>query len=1089
MKKFLLTYKRKLCSLLWSILALESLIVIYLLTPSPIDPLVVIEPDFATLSGDNTLSEEDSVARYTVAVSKNLEKELNVSLVYGGSALKGVDYRAPEMVLIKEGEMNATFEITGLDDNELEGEELISVKIAKIDGKNFMEPLRPQDLGGVVFTRLYDEQKHQRQQHEPASVSLSCAKELYENNMTVTCEVRSSQASYEPVVVTLGLGGSAAKGVDYNTVEEVVIPAGKERVSFKVTSIDDAYKEGAETIDVSIAALSGGGFEETTLERKVTTIQLLDEPRSSQPTRLHINNIPKIEEGGSGLYRVSLSREPLSDVTLYVKRNADAAKFEIPEKIVFHPGEREKQFSIVTVDDNVKEKTDFIEFAIDRVEQQSFEQLDYSGATMKTKVTDEPVPSEPDSDTAYLSLSTASAAVDEHMGDVAIVVTASQPLDKETSVILSSKRLDPQGRRYTLDKKVVIKKGMREGTTLLHLQDDNIRQKPEQLEIKFKRHGDGGLEDLRVKEPLILTLSDEETSTLKTTLDLSCDKVLYENGKKANCTLRLSEVTGTPLSVTLDYGGTAEQDVDYKAPKEVTIAKGKRSARLTLQGIDDVIKEGEESILPVISAVEQEYFERLDVKRSNPTVILKDEKRPDKAVKLTLKVMKEVKEGEATPMTLKLSQPALKDVKVYLNMPESDDFKAVKKVVIPQGKQVYSFDVETRNDNLKEQGEYLSVAIAGVAQEGFEKLSFDKRLHRTKIVDDNSEAEAAQLSFSADHTVLYEDDKNIAVTLQLSQPAQKAMRVTLKSAGDAKRGIDYTMPKSVIIKAGQKETKVLLRPRNDNIIEPTEQIRLSVAAAQDGGLERISLGESYRVELLDDRDATHSPAATLSIKGPSKVSEGEATAPYTVTLSQKAEHNMTITLAYSGAATDQDYQAVKRVTIPKGQKRTTFKVQTIDNETIDSLRDFSVRIEKYEGGGLEHVRVADTTVRTSITDEADIAQAFSAIVKDQVIKFDLGSTEVNDEAKETLKKIAALFKEFPSARLTVEGHTNNIGSAESNLRLSQQRANSIKAYLVTLGIEPRRIKAIGYGESRPLLDDGSKEALEFNKRVEFKVVY
>jgi outer membrane protein OmpA-like peptidoglycan-associated protein len=78
-----------------------------------------------------------------------------------------------------------------------------------------------------------------------------------------------------------------------------------------------------------------------------------------------------------------------------------------------------------------------------------------------------------------------------------------------------------------------------------------------------------------------------------------------------------------------------------------------------------------------------------------------------------------------------------------------------------------------------------------------------------------------------------------------------------------------------------------------------------------------------------------------------------------------------------------------------------------------------------------------------------------------------------------------------NSNITVEigGHTDIIGSKIANVKLSQQRAEAVKSFLVSKGIDPRKIKTRGYGNEKPLAsNDDEKEGREFNRRVEFKVL-
>jgi outer membrane protein OmpA-like peptidoglycan-associated protein len=81
----------------------------------------------------------------------------------------------------------------------------------------------------------------------------------------------------------------------------------------------------------------------------------------------------------------------------------------------------------------------------------------------------------------------------------------------------------------------------------------------------------------------------------------------------------------------------------------------------------------------------------------------------------------------------------------------------------------------------------------------------------------------------------------------------------------------------------------------------------------------------------------------------------------------------------------------------------------------------------------------------------------------------------------------ALIKGDPDSKMTVEGHTDSQGNAAYNRDLSQKRADSVRDYLVSRGIAPDRIKAVGYGADRPVADNGSPEGRANNRRVEIVV--
>jgi len=82
-----------------------------------------------------------------------------------------------------------------------------------------------------------------------------------------------------------------------------------------------------------------------------------------------------------------------------------------------------------------------------------------------------------------------------------------------------------------------------------------------------------------------------------------------------------------------------------------------------------------------------------------------------------------------------------------------------------------------------------------------------------------------------------------------------------------------------------------------------------------------------------------------------------------------------------------------------------------------------------------------------------------------------------------------MMKQNSNIKVEIDGHTDKIGTREFNKQLSQRRANAVRSFLTSKGIDPRRVSAVGYGEDKPLAsNDDEKEGREINRRVEFKVL-
>lgn len=103
----------------------------------------------------------------------------------------------------------------------------------------------------------------------------------------------------------------------------------------------------------------------------------------------------------------------------------------------------------------------------------------------------------------------------------------------------------------------------------------------------------------------------------------------------------------------------------------------------------------------------------------------------------------------------------------------------------------------------------------------------------------------------------------------------------------------------------------------------------------------------------------------------------------------------------------------------------------------------------------------------------------------QGILFETGKSTVRPESMPTLKEIAAALTQHPELRVRIEGHTDNVGSADANLKLSQARAAAVKDALVKEhGIDASRLETAGLGDTKPMADNKTPEGRSSNRRVE-----
>jgi outer membrane protein OmpA-like peptidoglycan-associated protein len=122
--------------------------------------------------------------------------------------------------------------------------------------------------------------------------------------------------------------------------------------------------------------------------------------------------------------------------------------------------------------------------------------------------------------------------------------------------------------------------------------------------------------------------------------------------------------------------------------------------------------------------------------------------------------------------------------------------------------------------------------------------------------------------------------------------------------------------------------------------------------------------------------------------------------------------------------------------------------------------------------GVDVSRVSDDELKVSVKND---------------VLFDTGSASLRSASKSALREMADVFDKYADTTISVEGHTDSVGSASYNQRLSNRRADSVASYLGQLGVRDSRIRSVGYGESSPRASNSTASGRQLNRRVEIHV--
>jgi OmpA-OmpF porin, OOP family len=103
------------------------------------------------------------------------------------------------------------------------------------------------------------------------------------------------------------------------------------------------------------------------------------------------------------------------------------------------------------------------------------------------------------------------------------------------------------------------------------------------------------------------------------------------------------------------------------------------------------------------------------------------------------------------------------------------------------------------------------------------------------------------------------------------------------------------------------------------------------------------------------------------------------------------------------------------------------------------------------------------------------------------LNFDSASTTLTPDSAQTVNDLIAIMKCFPNMNVQLEGHTDSTGDPDANKKLSVDRAEAVKATMVSAGIDPSRISTAGWGQEKPIASNDTEDGKAKNRRTELVV--
>jgi OmpA-OmpF porin, OOP family len=152
---------------------------------------------------------------------------------------------------------------------------------------------------------------------------------------------------------------------------------------------------------------------------------------------------------------------------------------------------------------------------------------------------------------------------------------------------------------------------------------------------------------------------------------------------------------------------------------------------------------------------------------------------------------------------------------------------------------------------------------------------------------------------------------------------------------------------------------------------------------------------------------------------------------------------------------------------------------------VPTQNDKTTLVSQITAAAGADVRINDQ-VTVSAAGDSGLQTKLNELVLNRVIEFESAKAVLTGKGKAILDEALPLIKQSSSA-IEIAGHTDSRGSPLTNQNLSQARAEAVRDYLVANGIDAKRLKAVGYGPSRPVADNDTREGQQKNRRIEFSV--
>ncbi|WP_443943537.1 Calx-beta domain-containing protein [Pedobacter sp. AW1-32] len=879
-------------------------------TPASIN---IIDANTANVSiSISAPSVSEGVGSVTLSVKLSIAVQNSFTVDYAtanGTALAGLDYTATGGTLTFPANSPAgttlTVSIPIIDDNIVEESESFTVGISNVTGADVAIGTSP---ATVVIA-----------DNDTAIATITAAGDGNENGLIDgQFKVALSNPASTNTTITFSLAGTATESLDYSAVTKtIVIPAGETSAIITIPVLEDALAEGTETVIATLLSTSNAAIS---VNNSPATINILDEDVAT----VSISTTPVINEDARfATFTVTLNHAVQAAFNVdYTTTNgtalagsdytATSGTLKFPAN---SPAGTKLTFDVAINDDNLVEPTETFSASVSNVTG-SVVTLGNSTATVSII----------DNDTAVATVLAATNGNEAGPVNGTFTVNLSNPSSTDTQLTFSLGGTATEGNDYTtVIKTITIPANATTATITIPVLRDDIVEGNETVIATLTNTSNPAI-TVDATPATINILDDNSVSVTLTVTAASVDEAA------GTATFKVTVSGAVQNAFSVDYrtiDGTATAGLDYVSTSGTLhfpagTAAGS-SLTFTVPIIDDNIAEPNETFSSVISNVTGGL---VTIANNTATITIVD----NDAAKVS--VAAGLNGDEAGPVNgtfiFSLTNPASADTQISYTLAgtaaEGADYTAIatKTVTIPAGETSVTLNIGTLADDVVEGTENVSLTLTSsnnpTVTLGNTNASINIFDNTESIVTVTATADGAEPATPGEFT------------FTLSNVSTTDTRVSFSISGSATSGADYTaLPTTITIPAGQKSITLPVPVLNDNVVEGTETVILTMNPATSNP----SISASTTPAIVNITDSGSSIATITA--GTNGNENGLQKGTFEVTLSNISSTDTQLTFELSGTATEgSDYTAItKTVTIPAGTTTATIDIPVLADALVE----------------------------------------------------------------------------------------------------------------------------------------------------------